>query len=100
MNRWIAAAALMPYCIGAAYALVNVNTAQQSELQKTQGLDPAKAKAIIEYRARNGAFHTLVDLEKVPGLDKGAVERLAPQVAFTGPAFVPPKAVEPKPTKK
>lgn len=99
MKRWIAVAALAPFLAGTAYALVNVNTAQQSELQKTQGLDPSKAKAIIVYRAQNGAFQTLEDLEKVPGLDKGAVEKLATQVAFTGPAFVPAKA-EPKPKKK
>ena len=99
MKRWIALAALAPFCVGAAYALVNVNTAQQSELQRTKGLDRYKAKSIIEYRAQNGAFQTLEDLQKVPGLDKDAVEKLAPQVAFTGPAFTPPKA-EPKPAKK
>jgi competence protein ComEA len=99
MKRWIASAMLAPFLAGSAYALVNVNTAQQSELQKTQGLDPRKAKSIIEYRAQNGAFQTLDDLEKVPGLDKSAVEKLAPQVAFSGPAFVPPKA-EPKAKKK
>src|SRR5688500_16243193 len=98
MKRWIAAAALVPLCIGAAHALVNVNTAQQSELQRTKGLDRYKAKSIIEYRAQNGAFQTLEDLEKVPGLGKENVEKIATQVAFTGPPYVPPKAT-PKATK-
>ena len=99
MKRWIAVAMLGPLCVGAAHALVNVNTAQQSELQNTKGLDRQKAKSIIEYRAQNGAFAKLEDLEQVPGLDKSTVERIAPQVAFSGPAFVPPKA-EPKASKK
>ena len=99
MKRWIAFSLLGPLCVGAAHALVNVNTAQQSELQNTKGLDRQKAKAIIEWRAEKGAFTRLEDLEQVPGLDKATVEKLAPQIAFTGPAFVPPKA-EPKPRKK
>ena len=100
MKRWIAAAALAPFFLaGAAHALVNVNTAQQSELQGTKGLDRQKAKSIIEYRAQKGAFTKIEDLEQVPGLDKATVEKIAPQVAFTGPAFVPAKA-EPKPAKK
>jgi competence protein ComEA len=100
MKRWIAATALAPFCIGAAHALVNVNTAQQSELQRTQGLDRYKAKSIIEYRAQNGAFQTLEDLEKVPGLGRESVEKIASQVAFTGPPYVPPPKAPPKAKKK
>jgi competence protein ComEA len=99
MKRWIAIAMLGPLCVGAAHALVNVNTAQQSELQNTKGLDARKAKSIIEYRAEKGSFAKLEDLEQVPGLDKTTVEKIAPQVAFSGPAFVPAKA-EPKAKKK
>ena len=99
MKRLIAISLFAPLCVGTAHALVNVNTAQQSELQNTKGLDRQKAKSIIEYRAQNGAFTKLEDLEQVPGLDKNTVEKIAPQVAFSGPAFVPPKA-EPKPKKK
>jgi competence protein ComEA len=99
MRRWIAAAALLPMGLGAAYAVVNVNTAQQSELQRTKGLDPYKAKSIIEYRAQYGAYRRLEDLEKVPGLGKETVDKIATQVAFDGPPFVPPKP-EPKAAKK
>ena len=35
-------------------ATVNVNTAQQSELQSLQGLDRNAARSIILYRNRNG----------------------------------------------
>jgi competence protein ComEA len=97
MNHWIAAA-LMPLAMPV-LAGVNVNTAQQSELEHTKGLDPAKAKSIIEYRAQTGAvFTSLEDLEKVPGLDKAVVEKVAPQVTFEGPAYTPP--AKPPPKKK
>ena len=39
-----------------AVAAVNVNTAQQSELQGIKGMTPAKAKAVIEHRNQNGYY--------------------------------------------
>ncbi|MEK7772314.1 MAG: helix-hairpin-helix domain-containing protein, partial [Pseudomonadota bacterium] len=39
---------------GTVYAAVNINTASQTELESLQGIGPAKAKAIIEYREKNG----------------------------------------------
>ena len=74
-----------------ALATVNVNTAQQSELQRTQGLDKYKAKSLIEYRAQNGDFRSLADLEKVPGFSRDVVEKLRPQLALEGDPYVPPK---------
>ncbi len=75
---------------GATFATVNVNTAQQSELQRTEGLDRYKAKAIIEYRAQNGYFTSIDDLQKLPGFNKDVMEKLRPQLALTGPAFTAP----------
>ena len=73
----------------AAAATVNVNTAQQSELQRTRGLDKQKAKAIIEYRAQHGRIDSMEALERAIGHE--AVEKARPQIAFSGPAFVPDK---------
>jgi len=85
----LAALAVLP-----ALATVNVNTAQQSELQATSGLDKYKAKSIIEYRNANGPYRSLDDLAKVLG--EPTAEKVAPQVAFSGPPYVGP----PKPAKK
>ena len=90
MKKITAALVLAPF-VGSAFALVNVNTAQQSELSKTRGLDRYKAKSIIEYRAANGPIHSLEDLEKVPGLTNEVVARAAPEIAFDGPPFKPSK---------
>ncbi len=86
-----------------ALAIVNVNTAQQSELQRTKGLDPTMAKAIIDYRNQNGPIADLGELAKAIGAD--AAEKVKPEVAFSGDAFVPPArpakkgAVKPAPRK-
>jgi len=89
MKRIVALLALVPL---SAFALVNVNTAQQSELSKTRGLDRYKAKSIIEYRAANGPIESIAELEKVPGLTAEVVQRAAPEIAFDGPPFKPSKA--------
>ncbi len=96
MHRHIAAIALS-LLAGSALAEVNVNTAQQSELQRTKGLDKQRAKTIIEHRARNGHFDSLDDLEKLPGFSPEVVARIAPEITFTGDAYVPPK---PAPAKE
>ena len=88
MKRIAALLALLP---ASAFALVNVNTAQQSELAKTRGLDRYKAKSIIEYRAANGPIESIAELEKVPGLTADVVQRAAPEIAFDGPPFKPSK---------
>ena len=77
-----------------AFATVNVNTAQQSELQATSGLDKYKAKSIIDYRNAHGPYRSLDDLAKVLG--EPAAEKVAPQVAFSGPPYIGPA----KPAKK
>lgn len=48
--------------------LVNINTATQSQLEELPGIGSSKAKAIIEYREKNGKFETIEDLQKVEGI--------------------------------
>src|SRR5690242_19235416 len=75
--------------VTSAHATVNINTAQQSELIRVKGIDKSKARAIIMYRAQNGAFTKVEDLEKVPGFGHDTVARLGSDLAVTGDAFVP-----------
>jgi competence protein ComEA len=99
MKRLIAATMLALFG-ASAFATVNVNTAQQSELQRTKGLDKQKAKAIIEYRAEHGAYDSLDDLEKIPGMSHEVVTRIAPEITFTGDPYVPTKAAPAKDKEK
>ncbi len=65
---------------GAVYAAVDINTATQSELETLQGIGPAKAKAIIEYREKNGLFESESDLVKVSGIGSGIIKRLGENI--------------------
>lgn len=47
---------------------VNINTSGTSELDILEGVGPATAKAIIEYREQNGPFKTIEDIKKVKGI--------------------------------
>lgn len=58
------------------FAVVNINTATQSELESVKGLGPAKAKAIIEYREANGVFRSVDDLDKVKGFGKLSIDKM------------------------
>ena len=75
-----------------AVAAVNVNTAQQSELQGIKGMSPAKAKAVIEHRNQHGQFTSIADLQKI--LDEPTFERVKPQLALTGDPYTPPTKAE------
>ena len=81
-----------------AFATVNVNTAQQSELQGVKGLDRVAAKRIIEYRAANGDYRTLDDLGKV--IDADTLGKVKPQLALAGDPFVGPAKPEKAEKKK
>ena len=71
--------------IGMAFAAVNVNTATQSELESLAGVGPVRAKAIIEYRQKNGPYKSLEDLDKVPGIGKGTLDKMKNDITFSGP---------------
>jgi competence protein ComEA len=60
--------------------LVNINTADSEELQRLPGIGPAKAEAILAYRAQHGDFERPEDLMKVPGIKAATFARLEPYV--------------------
>ncbi len=70
----------------AVYAAVNINTATQVELETLQGIGPGKAKAIIDYRKKNGSFKSVDDLEKVDGIGPGIIKQLRKDAVVSGAA--------------
>ena len=77
---------------GSAFAgQVNLNTAGESELDALKGVGPVKAKAIMDYRAKNGPFKSVDELEKVPGFGKKTVDSLRADLMVNG-AVAPSKA--------
>jgi competence protein ComEA len=54
---------------------VNVNTADAPTLaRELDGIGPAKAQAIVDYRQKNGAFKSAEDLLKVEGIGERVLE--------------------------
>jgi competence protein ComEA len=79
----------------AAFAAVNVNTAGVEELQQLRTIDPARAQAIVDYRAHHGPFHSLKDLDKVPGIGKSSLLAIRKEVTFSAPdTGLPPAKVD------
>jgi uncharacterized protein len=56
---------------------VELNTASAPLLERVSGLSPALAKAIVEWREKNGKFASRKDLLKVKGLGEKAYEQCA-----------------------
>ena len=56
--------------------LIDLNTADVDKLCEIPGIGEAKAKAIIDYRNRNGKFAKTEDLMLVPGIKEGTYEKI------------------------
>lgn len=59
---------------------INLNRAGAAQLESLPGVGPALARRIIEYRAQNGGFRTVDDLDDVKGIGEKKLEKLRPFV--------------------
>lgn len=55
---------------------ININTATSEELQTLNGVGPATAEKILDYRSSNGYFKTIEDLKNVDGIGDKTFEKL------------------------
>ena len=56
--------------------LVDINGATREQLLAVSGIGPAKADAILRYRAEHGAIQAIAELEAVPGIGPATVQKL------------------------
>ena len=61
---------------------INVNKASVAELQALNGVGEAKAKAIVDYRNKNGKFSSVEQLTQVAGIGEKLVEKNTQAISF------------------
>ena len=64
------------YCYRADQPLININTANQAELESLPEIGPHLAGEIIAYREANGPFETVDELLDVPGIGPVTLETI------------------------
>jgi len=76
---------------GAAYAadaepkgVVNINTADATQLALLPGVGAKAAQLIVDYRKQHGAFAKATDLMQVKGFGDKRFERLSPYISVDG----------------
>ncbi len=63
-----------------ATGLININTADQDQLDTLPGIGPALAQRIIQYREINGLFETVEDIKNVAGIGDKKFEELKDKI--------------------
>jgi len=61
-----------------AYASVNINTANEEELDTLPGIGPAMARRIIEYRTQHNGFQSIDELDQVKGIGPKKLVNIKP----------------------
>jgi competence protein ComEA len=64
------------------FTKVNINAAGAEEIAPVLDVSVAVAQGIVDYRTGHGAFGSLEDLKKVPGLDTAKVVARRERIAF------------------
>ena len=79
---------------------VNVNTADATALAKAlNGIGPAKAKAIVSYREKNGPFKSVDQLAMVEGITQKLIDKNRADIKLGGDKAAAPAAPAAKPAK-
>ncbi|CEN55629.1 ComEA family DNA-binding protein [Candidatus Methylopumilus turicensis] len=99
MKKFLLATILFFSFTVGAFAAVNLNTATVEQLEALNGVGPAKAQAIVDYRKKNGNFKTVDDLNNVPGIGDKTLAKLKPEITVSGTAPAA-AAAKPAPVKK
>jgi competence protein ComEA len=63
-------------------AIVHLNSATQAELETLPGVGPSTAQKILDYRAANGPFKAVDDLDNVKGIGPAKLEKIRPFAAL------------------
>ncbi len=59
---------------------ININTADSAQLQELDGIGPATAQKIIDYRKENGRFSSIEDIKNVSGIGDKSFEKIKDRI--------------------
>ncbi len=76
--------AVASFASAAGDGVVNVNTAQASQLELLPRIGPSISQRIIEFREGNGPFESVDELQAVRGIGERTLELMRPYVAVEG----------------
>jgi competence protein ComEA len=65
-------------------AVVNINTANATQLDALPGIGPSKAAAIVSYRTAHGLFAQIEDIKKVKGIGPSTYDGLKDSITVGG----------------
>jgi competence protein ComEA len=68
---------------GPAAALLDLNSADEGDLDELPGIGPVLAGRIVEWREQHGRFRSVDELAEVEGIGPALLERLTPTVRVT-----------------
>ena len=60
---------------------VNINTADEAQLQTLSGIGQTRAQAIISYRQTHGAFQSIEDIQNVNGIKSGVYDKIKDDIS-------------------
>jgi competence protein ComEA len=80
MKKFYLAVILVLFLATAAFAKININTADAEQLATLPGIGQVKAEAIIKYRKDKGKFKNINDLKEVKGIGDKMIEKIKPEV--------------------
>lgn len=76
MRHWLIVAAAMLMPLWALAGPVDINTADAATLaRELNGIGPARAQAIVDYREKNGRFRSPDELLKIKGIGPHVLEK-------------------------
>lgn len=55
---------------------ININTANEDELTKLPGIGQSRAKAIVEYREKNGRYNNIRDIMNISGIKQAMFDKI------------------------
>jgi competence protein ComEA len=79
-KKLLTVAAVLLLTIQFAFAALDINTASADEFDKLKGIGPVKAKAIVDYRAKNGPFKAIEDIKKVSGIGDAVFQSIKGEI--------------------